>query len=46
MRNLKSIAVLCLVAVLASCKPPLPDGVLSEGKMERVLYDFHLAQGW
>ncbi len=45
MRNLKSIAVLCIVAVLVSCKPPLPDGVLSESKMERVLYDFHLSQG-
>lgn len=31
--------------LLASCKPSLPPGVLSESKMERVLYDYHLAQG-
>lgn len=28
-----------------SCKPGVPDGVLSESKMEKVLYDYHLAQG-
>lgn len=33
------------VLLLAACKPKLPAGVLSEGKMERVLYDYHLAQG-
>ena len=33
------------LSFLLGCKPSLPDGVLSESKMERVLYDFHLAQG-
>lgn len=33
------------IFLLTACKPPLPNGVLSEGKMEDVLYDFHLAQG-
>ena len=31
--------------LLAACKPSLPSGVMSESKMERVLYDYHLAQG-
>lgn len=36
------IAVLMLVAI-ASCKPSLPSDVLSSGKMEDILYDYHLA---
>ena len=41
--------MICLVAVMAllfcvsSCKPPLPSGVLSKGKMTDILYDYHLA---
>lgn len=41
--------MICLVAVMAllfsvsSCKPSLPDGVLSKGKMTDILYDYHLA---
>lgn len=41
--------MICLVAVMAllfcvsSCKPSLPSGVLSKGKMTDVLYDYHLA---
>ncbi|MCR5181067.1 MAG: DUF4296 domain-containing protein [Bacteroidaceae bacterium] len=31
--------------LLLGCKPSLPDDVMSERKMERVLYDFHIAQG-
>lgn len=38
------VAVLC-TCVLTACKPAMPSGVLSEGKMEDVLYDYHLAQG-
>lgn len=38
------IIVLQLV-VLQSCKPGVPSGVLSPGKMEDVLYDYHMAQG-
>ena len=33
-----------LIFFLSSCKPSLPKGVLSEGKMVEVLYDYHLAQ--
>lgn len=43
--NLRSIILLILSAIcLASCKPGTPDGVLGEGKMEDVLYDYHMAQ--
>ena len=28
----------------SSCKPSIPGGVISESKMERVLYDYHVAQ--
>lgn len=41
--------MICLVAVMAllfcvsSCKPSLPSGVLSKGKMSDILYDYHLA---
>lgn len=41
--------MICLVAVMAllfcvsSCKPSLPGGVLSKGKMTDILYDYHLA---
>ena len=34
-----------VLLLLASCKPSLPKGVLSESKMTDVLYDYHLAQG-
>lgn len=32
-------------AVLSACKPGVPKEILSEGKMEEVLYDYHVAQG-
>lgn len=35
----------CCSCLLAACKPSLPKGVMSERKMENVLYDYHLAQG-
>jgi len=33
------------LCMLTACKPKLPSGVISEGKMEKVLYDYHMAQG-
>lgn len=45
MKGRRTILLLALLLSLAGCKPPLPPGVMSERKMERVLYDFHLAQG-
>ena len=38
-------ASMALVATLVSCKPGVPDDVLSRSEMESVLYDMHLAQG-
>jgi len=35
---------LLFALLLVSCKPQLPDGILSQGKMEDILYDYHLAQ--
>ena len=39
---------LCLTLacfVLMGCKPKRPKGILSESKMEKVMVDYHLAQG-
>lgn len=33
------------VLILDACRPRLPEGIMSEGKMERILYDVHMAQG-
>lgn len=42
---LSSLLCSFVVLLLDACRPRLPEGVISEGKMERVLYDFHMAQG-
>lgn len=33
-----------VASLFQSCKPSLPSDVLSEGKMEEILYDYHLTQ--
>lgn len=38
------ILLVITTLMLASCKPRPPKGVLSAGKLEKVLYDYHLAQ--
>lgn len=38
-----SLFLVCFV--LIGCKPKRPKGILSEGKMEKVMVDYHLAQG-
>lgn len=47
MKTLKSlITVLCLAAaafMAVSCKPGVPDEYIQPGKMEDILYDYHLA---
>lgn len=44
--KLSSILMLCVLpCLMLSCKPGKPEGVMSEGKMEDVLYDYHMAQG-
>ncbi len=40
---LLGLALACFL--LLGCKPERPKGILSEGKMEKVLVDYHLAQG-
>ena len=37
------VAVMSLLFCVSSCKPSLPSGVLSKGKMTDILYDYHLA---
>ncbi len=37
--------LLALALALASCTTDTPKGVITQGKMERILYDYHLAQG-
>ena len=36
---------LCVCYALMGCKPKRPKGILSESKMEKVMVDYHLAQG-
>lgn len=38
------LLVLCLALSAQSCKPSIPSQYLSEGKMEDVLYDMHVAE--
>jgi hypothetical protein len=40
-----SVKLLMMLLCLSACKPSLPEGILSESKMESVLYDYHLAMG-
>ena len=40
----KLLYILIAIAFI-SCKPSKPSGILSEGKMEQVLYDYHMARG-
>lgn len=45
MKQISKILFLTLLPVLlVSCKPGRPDGVLSEKKMENILYDYHIAK--
>lgn len=38
-----SVSLLLLACVIVSCKPSIPSGIISEGDMEDILYDYHLA---
>ena len=40
-----SLFSLLLMLCVVACKPSKPQGVISEGKMQNVLVDYHLAQG-
>lgn len=43
MKNLLSLIILLLACLIVSCKPSIPSGIISEGDMEDILYDYHLA---
>ncbi|MCD8303176.1 MAG: DUF4296 domain-containing protein [Prevotellaceae bacterium] len=40
-----SLLSLLFVLSLLSCSVDIPSGIISQGKMERILYDYHIAQG-
>ena len=42
---MKNLVWLLAILAVSACKPSRPHGVLSERKMEKVLVDYHLAQG-
>lgn len=44
MRSLYTLFALVVVCLLIACKPGQPSDVLSESRMEEILYDYHLAQ--
>ena len=37
------VGIVCLMEMMASCKPSLPGDMLSKGQMTDILYDYHLA---
>lgn len=39
------LMLLIVVCAMISCKPRRPMGIISERKMQAILYDYHLAQG-
>lgn len=39
------VFILFFLFMVASCSVDLPSYVISEGKMEKILYDYHIAQG-
>lgn len=43
-RNMVGLLAVVAALALASCKPGVPRGYLSESEMEDYLYDYHLAQ--
>ena len=46
MRNLLKIIPLALIVTwVVGCKPGVPSEVIKPGKMEKILYDYHIADG-
>lgn len=43
-KGLSYCLVILLCMLFVACKPRTPKGVLSQAKMEEILYDYHLAQ--
>ena len=42
-KHLLPLIILLLASLIVSCKPSLPSNIISEGDMEDILYDYHLA---
>lgn len=40
------VGIVCLMEMMASCKPSLPSDVLSKGQMTDILYDYHWRCPW
>lgn len=45
MRGLKSLLPVVFLLLAAACSVDIPSHVIPEDKMERILYDYHVAQG-
>lgn len=43
MKSFRFILIYIGVLLIASCSPSLPDGILSKGEMEDIVYDLHIA---
>ena len=43
-KHLLPLFALLLVSIIMSCKPSIPSGIISEGDMEDILYDYHIAR--
>lgn len=40
----KAMHILCAALLCAACKPGIPNGVIKPSKMQKLLYDYHVAQ--
>ena len=40
---MRRLLYILIAIMLTACKAGKPSGVLSEGKMEKILYEYHLA---
>lgn len=43
-RNIIPIVILLMIAIMTACAPSRPKDILSQGEMEDILYDMHIAQ--
>lgn len=44
LQTLYFLFAVSLLPLVVSCKPGTPKGIIKQGKMENILYDYHLAQ--
>ena len=41
----KSVFAVFMLGMIVACKPSIPRKYIQPDKMEKILYDYHLAQG-